>query len=235
MHMVYLSHEIHSQEVLVFKIIYMGKLNTFKMAFSAAFASIALFGAFFTVIEPQFVRAATDSVQVTLTVTGGISITSGGDVTMSPNIDLTNATSTGSTTLTVITNDTDGYTLTVSAASSSAMQTAGGADNIADYLGATGTAWSISGGTAEFGYSAHGTDVPTAAWGTSGVCDSATLDDANRYYYGFTTSNQLIAQSNATTSEAGTVTTLCLAAEQNAFNIPNGVYTADLTATALVK
>ena len=215
------------------------KLYAFKMALSATIITLVLMGAAYTVMEPSVLGAQdSDTTIVSLTVTGGISVTSGATASLSPAISLVNATSTGSTTVTVITNDTDGYTLSVKAASSSAMQTALNADSVRDYT-ATGTQWSIAATTARFGYSVYGDDVVGAIWGTDDgdiyQCEQGTLTSAQRKYYGLTTNDQQIAASTAASSEAGTDSILCFAVEQNQFNIPNGDYTAEVIVTGIVN
>ena len=212
------------------------KLHALKMALSATIIVMLLMGTTQIVMEPTLSEAAFQATTtVSLTVTGGISLTIGGNVTMSPAITLSNATSTGSTIMTVITNDADGYTLSVNASTSAALHT--GTDSIADYTesgAGVPEAWSVS-SSAEFGYSVFGDDVESADYGTDGTCESGTLTSAERKYEGFSTTNNEISQSNTATAGAGVVATLCLAVEQQDFNIPDGAYTADIEITAVVK
>jgi hypothetical protein len=51
-------------------------------------------------------------------------------------------------------------------------------------------------------------------------------------YKGFTTSPFTVASRAATTTFAGSATTVCYAAEQNNFFIPSGTYQATIVATA---
>lgn len=189
--------------------------------------------------EPQLVRAVTNNVQVTLTVDNDITISAGADINMSPNLGLAVATSTGSTSWTVVTNDPDGYTLGVQATGTPALQD--GANTIDDYteaVAATPDAWNIpdASNTAEFGYSAYGTDVSTGEYGTDGACDAPPLTSANRLYEGFTTSDNTIATRSSTTTPAGITTTLCVAVEQvGSYTVPSGTYTGEIVATALVQ
>lgn len=196
----------------------------------------------FAYVEPSWVTAATDTdnVTVTLTVNEEISISDGANVTMAPNIGVSTNTSVGTTTWSVITNANAGYTLSVAASQSPALQSVG--DQFLDYTEATpGTPdiWSVDSGNIEFGFSAVGTDVETEYddASTNGsdetICPVVgTLGATDHGFEGFTTSNESIASRSATTTAAGITTTLCLAAEQNGVLAPSGTYTATITATA---
>ena len=196
-----------------------------------------VFGFFgYSFVEPMFVDAVTDDVVVTLNVSPAITISDSPNVTMSRSVDITADTATASSTWTVVTNDTDGYTLTVQTSTDPAMQSGG--DTIADYSASTPEAWVVASGNAQFGFSAFGTDVPTGTWGSNQSACS-TGDDpalANRLYRGFASTTPIqIASSNATTTPSGTPSTVCYGVEQNGTQIPSGTYTATVTATALVQ
>lgn len=212
-----------------------------KRALAAAIIATVLVATSYIFLEPQLVRAVTDNVTVTLTVDNAITISAAADMTMSPNLGLAVATSTASTTWTVVTNDPDGYTLEVRATGTPAL--VGGANSIADYTElASGTpeSWDIPTGssTAEFGFSAFGTDVSTGTWGTDGVCEDPTnLVSAERKYVGFKGTQDIqIATRSSTTSPSGVASTICVAVEQaGAYSVPSGVYTGEIVATALVQ
>jgi hypothetical protein len=212
-----------------------------RRAVAAALIATLLSVTTFVLFEPALLRAQsdTDNVVVTLTVTGGITISTGADITMAPNISLTAATSTGSTSWTVVTNDPDGYTLDLRATGTPAMQSAGGANTIDDYTeSASGTPdlWDAGANTAEFGFTAYGVDVADGTYGTQSACDSGDLDDGVSLYDGFQTWDQTVASRNATTSQSGETTTLCVAVEQTGtYSIPSDVYTAEIIATATVQ
>lgn len=193
----------------------------------------------FSLFEPEYARAqsVTDNVVVTLTVTGGISISSPTDVTMAPNISISADGSIGSATWNVKTNDPDGYTLAVKASTTPALKQSTG-QSFADYTpGTPGTPdiWNVPVGGLEFGFSAFGANVTTATWGTGSSCGAAGIPTGTQKYDAFTTSNRTIATGTATTTAAGVDTTVCFAAEQDAVYAPAGIYTADITATATVQ
>ena len=220
------------------------KKDTMKLKFSEVVAGSLIFtlafGLFgYSFVEPMFVDAVTDDVVVTLNVSPQITISDSPNVTMSQSLDLTADFATASSTWTVVTNDTDGYTLTVQATSTPAMQS--GTDTIADFTATVPTtpeAWVVSSGNAEFGFSAFGTDVPTGTWGSNTTACSTGHNPAltQRLYRGFNGATTIqIASSNATTTVSGTPSTVCYGVEQNGTQIPSGTYTATITATATVN
>ncbi|MBA3550989.1 hypothetical protein H0W32_02155 [Patescibacteria group bacterium] len=189
-------------------------------------------------LEPQLTTAvsASDSVIITLTVDPGITITSPSDTAMSRNLGVAVDTATAATTWNVKTNNSLGYTLAVKATSTPAMRHSNGTDSILNYsetVGGTPETWSVSSATAEFGYSAFGTDVPTATWGTDTDCiNAAHVNSATLKYVGLSTSDKTIATRASTTTPTGVDATVCYAVQQNGYYIPSGTYTATVTATA---
>ena len=182
--------------------------------------------------EPSMVEAqASDSVQVSLTVSEEISITSPADVTMT-GMSLTVDESTGAATWNVKTNSENGYGLTVNASTDPAMQ--GSSSNFADYTEAspgTPETWSVS-NAYEFGFSGFGDHVTDGTWGAGSSCGAGTVP-SNLNYQGFDgTSPISIATSASETTASGTDTTICFAAEQETVEAPNDTYTATVTATA---
>ncbi len=175
-----------------------------------------------------------DSVVVTLNVTSGISITSPDDVTMSRNLSMTAGSAVASSTWTVKTSNETGYNLTLKADNAPAMHNA--TNTVADYqTTGTPTTWGVEAGTANFGFSAYGTDV-AAAWGSDTSCEfESHIPSTNLKYSGFTTSTSspVVATRAATTSSSGVATTVCYAVQQTNFYIPSGTYTATITATAV--
>ncbi len=188
-----------------------------------------------TIPNVRYVQAATasSSVVVTLNVTAGISITAPGNVTMSTPITISQASSIGTTTWTVITNDSNGYTLAVNATSSPAMQY-GATSTIADYQTGAPNTWAVAASAANFGYSAFGSDVASTTWGTDTLCGTSLgTPSMNLKYKGFTTSPFTIASRTSTTTPTGISTTVCYAAQQGtSFFIPSGTYIATIVATA---
>ncbi len=189
-------------------------------------------------LEPQLTNAvsAADSVIITLTVDAGITITSPADTSMSRNLGVTDSTAIATTTWNVKTNNSAGYTLAVKASTNPAMDhttTADVVNNYTEVVGGTPETWSVPSGSAEFGYSAFGTDVPTGTWGTGSQCAStAHVNSTTLKYVAVTTSDKTIATRSSTTTPTGVDATVCYAVEQDGFYIPSGTYTATITATA---
>ncbi len=212
--------------------------NSFLPVFTISF--IILFFTIFTAFDPSTVVAQTystsTSVVVTLNVTAGIAITDSANVTMSRNLSMTNMTAIASSTWTVTTNNITGYNLTVKASTAPAMQQ-NATTTVADFATTTTALWStVPSGAAQFGFSAYGTDVTdSGSWGTGTDCQSAAhIPSTTLKYSGFMTSTStVVATRSATTTFAGSATTVCYAVEQKAFYIPSGTYTATITATAV--
>ena len=194
----------------------------------------------FTVTEPEAVQAqsASDDVVVTLNVQSEITITDGANETMTPDMGLTNDTSTGESNWTVETSSNAGYTLAVKASTTPALQSSNG-DSFTDYTeAAAGTpdSWSVDPGSYEFGFSAFGDDVADGAYGSGTSCDgSGDPANTNLNYEGFTTSDNTIATNASPTPSGGTQTTICFGAGQNGVNAPSGTYTATIIATATAQ
>jgi hypothetical protein len=109
-----------------------------------------------------------------------------------------------------------------------------GSNTINDYHLGTPDTFAATSGSAYFGFSAFGTDVPTGTWGTGSTCTGAgNTAVATLKYLGFATTTQQIATRSATTTYAGSASTVCFVAQQNNYFIPSGVYTATITATAV--
>ena len=199
--------------------------------------TVALVGFFgFSLVEPATSTAqstASTSFTASLTVDEEISVTDGGDISMSPNLGLGSDTSTGNTTLTVETNADAGYTLAVQAGNDPALQGDGGQDNFADYSPSTTNtpdAWSVDSSSKEFGYAAYGDDVSGFNNGSS--CSDNDPANHDVHYEGFATTDEDIASNSGSTANGGNSTTFCVAAEQNGVEAEAGGYTASLTATA---
>lgn len=212
-----------------------------KKIFTASIISLLFVQMFYSMTEPKWAIAASasDGVVVTLNVTSGVSISDAGDITMSPNIGMSADKSIGSSAWTVSTNSATGYTLAVKNSTAVAMTGTTNGDSFANYTEAvagTPDLWGgVASGTKEFGFSAYGTDAPSATWGTStSGCGVAGVADVTLKYRGFLSAmtDIQIASSNTVTPVAGTTTNICFAAEQNATYAKSGAYTATITATA---
>jgi len=206
-----------------------------------AFGAFALFSGY-ALIEPTQLTAASDTAtsSVTLTVNEEISLSVSGATALSPNISVTQDTSVGSSTWTVITNSTGGYALEFTTASTNALTN--GSDTFTDVTTTTPIAWAEVADSYIWGYSAYGDDVATSTWGDDTACGTAGASalTTSLNYAGFvttvaSTTNAALSATDPT-SQTGTETVLCIAAEQGA-NVfaPNGAYTATVTGTATTQ
>lgn len=210
-------------------------LKLIKKTTTISLVSILLIQMVYSTMEPKIAMAATatDNVVVTLVVGSGITITTPGDVTMSPAIGMTSDTSIGSVVWNVESNNANGYSLGVKASASPALVSAGG--SFADYTETSAGApelWSIDVGTKEFGYSAFGSNINTTTWGTGANCGTGGAPSTTLKYIGFETTDKIVAQQSGATGSSGVDSTVCFAAEQNDVYAPSGTYTATITATA---
>jgi hypothetical protein len=208
-------------------------------------ASIAsLVGVFSLTIYPLFVervQAQTDNVVVTLNVTSGITISDGANTLMAPNLSVSVNESIGSSSWTVVTNSLQGYSLNVTASTDEAMRHTGSSTiQFQDFASGTSTPqlWDSAKGSNiyTFGFSAFGTDVNTATWGTGASCGTGGLISATQRYAGFAgPTARTIATKSSVTPVAGVASTICFAAEQVGVFAPAGQYTATITGTAVVN
>jgi len=146
-------------------------------------------------LEPIMVSAATSNVIVTLNVTTGISISNPPNATMSTNLGAGTSQAIATTTWAVATNNYLGYTMSIQAASSSAMQASSTATIPDWYNTSLPVVWNAS-STAAFGYSVISTsttDVASATWGSQTNCGATSTPAASLKYRGFTTSPYTIA------------------------------------------
>lgn len=183
---------------------------------------------------PGFVASPTspdDSMFVTLDVDPGVAISVAEDVTMLPNLSITNNKATGGSTWSVVTNNETGYALNVVASGTPALASSN--DSFDEY--SSGGTWTVPTAAKEFGFSAYGADATSLQ--TTGDCIGAGDPAATSLVYqGFDSSTpMLIASSTAVTSVDGTPTNICFGAEQNGVFAKSGTYTATITATVTVQ
>jgi len=209
---------------------------------SIALTIVAL--AMFVSLEADLSKAATSyaTTTVTLIVDSEITLTASATVAMWPNISLSQDTSVGSSTFNVETSDTAGYTLDFSASTSPALHN--GTNSFADYTeGVEGTpeSWSVDASAYEFGFSAYGGDVDDGTWDSGATaCGTPGAEDltSSLNWMGFngTTAVTGVASSASETSQDGTNTVLCVAAEQGSnTQAPSGTYVATLVGTATTQ
>ncbi len=192
----------------------------------------------FVYFEAGITNAASDTeeIDVTLDVTAEITLTSPGNISMSPDLDMTNDGSVGTgDAWNVKTSNQAGYKLELKADEDNCLTT--GSESFTDYTESTaGTpeSWSVS-SAYEFGFSVYGTDVSTGTWGDYSACGSGGAGSPTTYgnYMGFSGTNNIeVATKAEETPVAGVDTVLCVAAEQEGVYAPSGSYTADITGTA---
>jgi len=165
-----------------------------------------------------------------------LSISGGSPVNLAPNIGgVTGGTATGSTAFTIITDSPAGYTLSIKADTDPTLKS--GSYSFTDYTPASaGTpdySWLISTSDSEFGFSSEGTDIPQKFKDDGGDCNTGSGDIADKCWYGLSTSDESVANSNSSNHPSGTETTVKLQAESGSSHLQEaGDYTATITATA---
>lgn len=202
-----------------------------------------LFIGVFSLYEPEILKAVTDTVLVSLDITSEITISAPGDVTLSSIPGMTGGSSTsGAVTWTVVTNDTDGYTLKIE--KDHLLQKGVGANQtIADYTeAAAGTPdldWAAVGaGNEEFGFApSAGADIVQKFKNATGSCNQAagSVTDLKCWSPIPTTGGtaETIATNADQTGDSGTATAIKVKAEVGSGNhLEEGTFTSTITATA---
>ena len=167
---------------------------------------------------------------------GYIALSGVTDVTMSPSIPgVTGGVANGSTTLTVITDSTSGYALTITAENEPAMQK--GADAIADYAPGVNPSFdfTVDTGEAFFGYTPEGEHIIARYRDNGAACGTGgSLDTAFACWDGLTTSGQTIASDTNPNHPLGSTTTINFRVGiGSGVNPAPGFYVATTTVTAL--
>jgi hypothetical protein len=164
---------------------------------------------------------ASDSVEISVTVSEAISISSPGDISLSPEI-IGSGSATGDVTWNLITNNDSGWKLELEADSSPAMQK--GADYFADYTEATAGVpenWSVGNNDSEFGFSVDGSYAKSEYF-------------SGTRFEGFSGSTKIeVADDSLSTPSGGAEVDVNFRAEVGVdATQPSGLYTATITATA---
>ena len=187
----------------------------------------ASFGVLAVLVSPAIASAATESANTTINATLGsaISITSSGTVTINVTPTASGSLSSASDTVTVSTNNTAGYDLTLADSDASTDLVSGG-NNIAAHAGtyASPTAlvnnrwgYAVAGGSFDASYSAE-TNAASSTSKWAGVPATGSAQNL---------------KSTATTASAE-VTTVWYAVKANSTQ-PSGTYTDSVTYTATTK
>ena len=164
-----------------------------------------------------------------------ISVSIGGAISMSSMGGIANATSTGATNITVITDSPSGYALSVKATSSPAMIAVGGY-SFDDYteVGNPDFNFTIASTVSEFGYTSEGDDIVSKFKDNGSVCNTGVSDSADTCWVGFSTTDSVIAQKTSANHPYGTVTGLGLKAANGGSHIQEAAtYTATIVVTAI--
>lgn len=165
-----------------------------------------------------------------------LSLAVSGDVVMSPNLPgLTGGTSNGSTTFTVITDSPSGYSLSIAAENSPAMQS--GANTIADYNAGTDPDYTfLTGSTdAHLGFSPEGVDVVQDFLDDGvGVCNTGSTNTPLACWEGLSITETPFASGVGSNHPDGATTTLNFRVGiGSSAGVEAGVYIATTTVTAL--
>ena len=149
---------------------------------------------------------------------------------------ISGGTSNGSTTVTVTTDSTAGYQLTIEAENSPAMQK--GADSIADYVPASSPpdyTFNIGASDAYFGYSPEGSHIVSRFLDNgAGTCNTGSLETSLRCWDGLdTTAEPIATDSNPNHPNGATTTINFRVGIGGAVGQTLGVYYATTTVTAL--
>ncbi len=226
-------------------------LHSFRYALVASVLMFTLIvGAFFT-FEPSVGRSASETFEVTQTISGAISfMASTSPVVMTPSLDgLTGGTAYGSTTARVRTNNANGYQMVLTFASTAPMIRNGGGGVIQTFQYSTGTASYPSGfanaANAQLGFTVNASstaDISTVFEGNGttlcGPTNGTTFVSGNCWRGASSTNvaagTQLISTSAPTPSSGSTSTVQFRITIPNNPSpvVPDGTYTATATLTA---
>lgn len=165
-----------------------------------------------------------------------ISLSGASAVTLSPTIPgLGGGYSNGSTTVTVMTDSSSGYQLTISASQNPAMQK--DADSIADYVpsGANPDFTFTTGiADAHLGYSPQGVDTVQRFRDDGATCNTSSGNTDLACWDGLSTTNETISLSTSANNPTGATTTVNFKVGIGGSVLqPPGTYTATTTLTAI--
>ncbi len=213
-----------------------------KKAISLTISISLIVSMVFMVFESPGAKAESDEINVSVTVTAGISIDTPADVTLLPNIaGLTGGTATGDSTWVIKTNNATGFSMAVKASTTPALATAG--YNFADYTEAdTGTpdfTWSITNTASEFGYSvvAGTLEDEVQVFLDDGVdCGTGSANNADSCWYPLATPDYTIINRSAKTAFAGESEEIRFQAQAGSQAMQDsGIYNAIITVTATMN
>ena len=192
----------------------------------------------FVVFEPAIIRAVEDQFTITQTITAEIAFTTAAqNVTMNGSIaGITGGNAWGTTTSVVTTNNSTGFTMTIVASSSPAMQRVGGSGTISDYTPSTAGipdfAFAVPSGS-EFGYSVSAST--TADLAQKFKDDGATCNTGSADTNGLSTVATSTLVTTAETPSSGATSSYYFRTLVNAGFLAAGTYNATATLTAVIN
>lgn len=164
-----------------------------------------------------------------------ISMSAAASVTMTPSIPgVSGGVANGSTSVTVITDSSAGYQLTIASSQSPAMQK--DIDSIADYVpaGTPDFSFTTTASDSHFGYSPSGVDVATRFKDNGVSCGTGGLDTEFACWDGLDTADETIAQRASANTPNGSTTTINFRVGVGGSVVQSeGIYTATTTLTVL--
>jgi hypothetical protein len=165
-----------------------------------------------------------------------LSLSAISNVVMAPSLGgLTGGTATGSTAFSVTTDSAAGYTTTIRASTSPAMQS--GVNTIADYVPAGAAPdflFTTDPTDVHFGYTVEGTDIALRFQDSGGACGVVGSDIQSRCWDGLSTTPVEILRRTSGNHPGGATTTLRFSVGLGgSVGVPAGQYQATTTITAL--
>jgi len=147
---------------------------------------------------------------------------------------LSGASSEGTMSWTVITDNPAGYSMSIASTTTPALQSA--ADSLSDYTPAGSDPdynFINLPANSTFGFSPEGTDTIPRFKDNGSICNTGTLETTDKCWDGLSTTPKMIAGSSISNHPSGTVVTARLRAESGASHVQtSGVYNVTLVATA---
>ncbi len=167
-----------------------------------------------------------------------LSLTGASAVTLSPSIPgVSGGVANGSTTVLVVTDNLAGYSLTIVAENTPALQS--GANSISDYIPSGAVpdfAFSTGVADAHLGFSPEGVDVVSRYRDNGTACGVSTLETADSCWDGLATSPITIASAASPNHPNGATTTVKFrVGVGGSVAQPEGLYVATTTITALLQ
>lgn len=165
-----------------------------------------------------------------------LAVTANSDVTMSPAIGgITGGTSNGSTNFTVTTDNPAGYTVTIKASTTPALQSP--LDTISDYSATAPSpdfTFFVPSTASQFGFTVEGTDIANSFKDNGSACNTGSGDTADKCWAGLSTSAQTILNRTSANHPSGTASTLKFRTQSGSSHIQtSGTYVATTTITLL--